>query len=154
MYDAADPRLNAFLRLPVADVIIPVPPRDFVVGDLACFRTPLLSTYQTPAAEAEKASHIRWFSPTATGKVDKCLQFVDEHDGKVVFTSACETSVFAQLSPMAANATTSASVVIRAPGHIALEDTPKFVTNIDEREFVFPVVLKRQSNSTGSNVHG
>lgn len=157
MYDEADSRLNAFIRLPVADVVLPASPRHFVVGDLVCFRTPLVSTYQPQTAgflDSSKTAATLWHSAATDGKPNRCLQFLDERNGKLMFTSACDTTVFARLNPVATNVTTSVTVSVLPPAHISFENGPTFVTNVDNREFIFPVALKRFINETTTNVHG
>ena len=88
MWDESDERISSYLRLPVADVLVPIR-RELIIGDIVCFRSPL-----------GESSKTAW-------KVDGGALKVDAHSGLAVAKSPGQALLFSSLGK---NSTTRAEV--------------------------------------------
>uniref|UniRef100_A0A7E4VU03 Nuclear pore membrane glycoprotein n=1 Tax=Panagrellus redivivus TaxID=6233 RepID=A0A7E4VU03_PANRE len=138
VWDPTNPRVSAFVRLPVGDVLSPIHVRDFFVGDLVCFDSPV-------------GSSITW---STTGSSNRILRFIQGNAGRAVLNSAGDTSVFAKLNPAGQNATTFAAINVHSPDVLVFAYEPKLVSNIAGKPILFPVRFGAKANETLNNVHG
>jgi hypothetical protein len=145
VWDVENPRLSAFIRLPVGDVISPSE-RSLFVGDLVCFSSPVKSgsTSATIAGQTWGTS----------GNSDKFIHFLQRNTGNAVMVTPGDASVYVKLSPEGQNATSFASLKIQQPSSLRFINSPKFVSNIKGRKFTFPVQYGSNLNESSRNIHG
>jgi nuclear pore complex protein Nup210 len=145
VWDTVNPRLSAYIRLPVGDVITPSE-RELYVGDIVCFSSPV-----KVGQAAAKLIGLTWGT---SGQSDKFINFIHRNTGNAVMVSPGDASVYVKLSPEGQNATTFSSIKIRQPSSLRFINSPKYVSNIKRRVFAFPVQFGTTLNDTSQNIYG
>uniref|UniRef100_A0A914ZAI0 Nuclear pore membrane glycoprotein 210 n=1 Tax=Panagrolaimus superbus TaxID=310955 RepID=A0A914ZAI0_9BILA len=145
VWDTVNPRLSAFIRLPVGDVIGPAE-RSLFVGDVVCFSSPV------------KVGPANVFGLTwgTSGHSNNVINFINRNNGNSVMVSPGEASVYVKLGHEVqnANATTFSTIKIQQPSSLRFVNSPKFVSNIKSRAFVFPVQFGSILNDSSRNIYG
>uniref|UniRef100_A0A914QVT8 Uncharacterized protein n=1 Tax=Panagrolaimus davidi TaxID=227884 RepID=A0A914QVT8_9BILA len=144
IWDTVNPRLSAYIRLPVGDVI--TPERELYVGDLVCFISPV-----KVRQAAAKLIGLTWGT---SGQSDKFVNFIHRNTGNAVMVSPGDASVYVKLCLECQNATTFSSIKIRQPSSLQFINSPKYVSNIKRRVFAFPVQFIKTLNDTSQNIYG
>uniref|UniRef100_A0A914WHM9 Nuclear pore membrane glycoprotein 210 n=1 Tax=Plectus sambesii TaxID=2011161 RepID=A0A914WHM9_9BILA len=132
VWDSVDERVASYLRLSVADVVLPIE-RRFVIGDVICLRSPV------------GGDSLVW-------KADGEAIALDPPSGRAVAKRAGQTTVSAIV---ARNSTTRTEVIVSAPEHLNFYEPPNFVSNTNGHTYTFPVkILGAAHNASASNIFG
>ena len=137
VWDSTNPRLNAFIRLPVGDILTP-DLKNFVTGDLVCFHSPLLSNKPIrPSYETN----------------DRGSRFLSKYSGCSIIQDAGESLIYTKLSPDLANSTTYSTLNVREPDVIQFKQNhPKFISNLVGEHHFFNVKFGSKADSQKENV--
>jgi len=137
VWDSTNPRLNAFIRLPVGDILTPSS-KNFITGDLVCFHSPLLSN--KPIRPSYEAS-------------DHASRFLSKYSGCSVIQSPGESLIHAELHPEFANSTTYSTLNIREPDVIQFQQNhPKFISNLIGEHHFFNIKFGSKNDNQKENV--
>lgn len=108
VWDAREPKLAGYLRLTAGDVLLPAGKRDFTVGEIACFTSPIV--------DERAATAVEWAIVGAGGVVES----VGDATGMVVMRQQGEATVYGHLGEQQEASTHSKVSACKILGQLGL----------------------------------